>query len=827
MAQPAPLPEPDDAAVRATAAAASAAPFLAGDGEMAARMRAFDWATTPLGAPAQWRPSLKAMVRMMLTTRHPVFIFWGPHGICLYNDAYSASIGPEKHPSILGARAQDAWPEIWHIIGPQIELVMQGRGSTWHENQLVPIMRHGRLADVYWTYSYGPIDDEQAPNGIGGVLVLCTETTAQVQASRRLALERERLAALFEQAPTFMVILRGPEHVVELANPSYLQLIGDRSVIGRRVADALPEAVAQGFGALLDEVYRSGRPYRATGSRFIVQAEPGGPTIERFLDFVYQPIVDSRGAVEGIFVVGVDVSERHGAERALRLSQERLRMAVESSNLGSFDVDLARGRVRLSETARELFGFAEADADLEACFARLHPDDRARVEELVQRAVRGEGDGSLRSHHRLLHTSGALRWIDLSGRVLDDADGKRLIGVMWDVSEQQRLLEALRQADRRKDEFLATLAHELRNPLAVVRTAAHLLSRPQLGAEQLQRAGEMIQRQSRTMAALLDDLLDVSRITSGKLELKPAPVTLQAVVDAAMETARPLLDGRRHQLEVELSTPQQRFVADPIRVEQILGNLLSTAAKYTDPGGRIVLRARADVDAVEFVVEDNGIGVAPQTMPTLFEMFHQAPGVLGRAQGGLGIGLALTRGLVELHGGRIEGSSEGLGKGSRFVVRLPLGQPAAGADAIDGGAQAPQATARRLRVLVVDENVDAAQALAAVLEAEGYPVRVRHDGASALALASEAEPPDVCLLDIGMPGMDGYELARQLRALPAGPRLWLIATTGFGQGADKERAHAAGFDLHLTKPIDPQAVLLLLGKRAGRELSSPPALPQA
>jgi PAS domain-containing protein len=284
--------------------------FLAGGGEMGALTRIRDWRLSPIGEPQNWPQSLKTAVRLVLSSGHPMFIWWGPRLIQFYNDAYRPSIGPERHPSALGQEGRACWDEIWHIIGPQIEQVMSGRGSTWHENALVPITRNGRREDVYWTYSYNPIDHPVAPTGVGGVLVVCTETTAEVQSARRLAMEKEQLAQMFEQTPSFIAMLRGPEHRYELANPAYMRLVGHRPLVGKTVIEALPELATQGYIELLDQVCRSGTAVIGKGRTVQLQDTPGGPITDRYLDFVYQPIKDSTGKVTGIFVEGIDMTDR-------------------------------------------------------------------------------------------------------------------------------------------------------------------------------------------------------------------------------------------------------------------------------------------------------------------------------------------------------------------------------------------------------------------------------------------------------------------------------------------------------------------------------------
>ncbi len=422
--------------------------FLDGDGEMAELMRAHDWAATPLGPPAGWRPTLKAMVRMALATRHPVFIFWGAALTCLYNDAYKASIGPEKHPAILGMRGEQAWPEIWHIIGPQIEMVLRGEGATWHENQLVPIIRHGRLEDVYWTYSFGPIDDDEAPQGVGGVLVLCTETTQQILAEQRLKDQRTHFQRLFEQAPTFMAMLSGPRHVFEAANPRYRRLVGDRDILGQAATEALPEAAAQGYVELLDHVYRTGEPYVATAAPYVMQRTPGEPGEQRFLDFVYQPVRDEAGTVSGIFVEGVDVTDRHSAERALRESNERLQLATEAAEVGHWDLDLVHGHMYWPTRVRAMFGISpDAPVSMQDFHDGLHPEDRDATIRAFEAAQAPSARPSYDVEYRTIgREDGVLRWVAAKGRGVFDAEGRclRVIGTAIDITARRAVERELR-----------------------------------------------------------------------------------------------------------------------------------------------------------------------------------------------------------------------------------------------------------------------------------------------------------------------------------------------------------------------------------------------
>jgi len=376
-----------------------------------------------------------------------------------------------------------------------------------------------------------------------------------------------------------------------------------------------------------------------------------------------------------------------------------------------------------------------------------------------------------------------------------------------DSEERLRLaVAALRDMDRRKDAFLATLSHELRNPLAPIRNAAEVLASPRLTPMQLRWTQSVIQRQAAHMASLLDDLLELTRITQGKLQLRKQPCSIQSIVEAAVETARPLLEKKRHELRMRVPDDIPPFIADPVRLAQALSNLLTNAAKYTDAGGWIELSVRLD-ERLTIAVQDNGIGIPAGQLENLFTMFSQIPSAIGRSEGGLGVGLALVKGLAELHGGTVEAQSDGAGKGSRFFITLPFeAGPQTESPVEEGGAVIPSG---KLRVLVADDNRDAADTLSMLLSMEGYEVRTVYGGRAAVS-AAETFRPDVALLDIGMPEMDGYMAAKDIRQRRFGVDIYLVAITGWGQQDDKRRALEAGFATHVTKPVDPKLLRDLL-----------------
>jgi len=446
---------------------------------------------------------------------------------------------------------------------------------------------------------------------------------------------------------------------------------------------------------------------------------------------------------------------------------------------------------------------------------RMHEEDRAPTRDAIGASIRNNTPYDI--VYRTVHpTTGEVKWIRALGGADYAADGTptHFDGVTVDVSEQkldqQRLAQLnkqLREHDRRKDEFIATLSHELRNPLAPIRAAAKVIASPQAAPTQVRLAQLIVERQVTHMALLLDDLLDIARITQGKLQLKKETLSLIPVIDAAIEAVRPTLEGKNQQLEVSLPAETILLDADHLRLSQVISNLLMNAAKYSDPGGHIKLKCNVLCDTLELSIKDDGIGIAPEWMPEIFEMFSQVSSVAGRSEGGLGIGLALVKGIAEMHGGSVEARSRGLGFGSEFIVRLPLAARPQVASRF--GADPEQAPPARRRILVADDNRDAAESLAMLLEMAGHEVRVAHLGRAALALA-QVFRPDTALLDIGMPDLSGYEVAQSLRAEPWAANIRLIALTGWGQDSDRRRALEAGFDHHLIKPVDPDQLAGLI-----------------
>ena len=449
----------------------AAAGFLAGGGEMGELMRAHDWASSPLGPPSGWPQTLRAQVRIMLNTQHPMYIWWGPSLICLYNDAYRQTLGPERHPGSLGQPGRLVWSEIWDIIGPQIEQVRSGRGATWNEDQLVPITRHGHRDDVFWTYGYSPIEDENAPNGIGGVLVICTETTVKVIAERRAAEELSRQRNLVQQMPGFVGILSGPQHVFEYANDAYIALSGYRPLLGREVRKAFPELASQGFFELLDQVY-------ATGERYITRRTPvlfAGETEHRFVDFVYEPIRDNHGRVSGIFVGGFDVTDIYRTADALRQNEARLRHVIEAAHDQAILTVTTFGVLTSwSAGAEATFGFSADDMIGEAFSTLFTVEDRNAglpdeyLREASHERVTIEDQWLVCRDGTRVLVSGSAHPLPLLG---EGATPPELLIIVRDVTARQRADDALKQLMEALERRVAQQAQELHDSQDFARLA--------------------------------------------------------------------------------------------------------------------------------------------------------------------------------------------------------------------------------------------------------------------------------------------------------------------------------------------------------------------
>jgi len=531
---------------------------------------------------------------------------------------------------------------------------------------------------------------------------------------------------------------------------------------------------------------------------------------------------DEVGVVIDAFNKMLDDVQSHA--RALENSEKLYRAIGESINYGVWVTDADGRCIYMSDSFLKLIGLTMQQAANDGWGSVLHPDD---VEDTMAAWKETARTGSTwYREHRIMGIDGRYHSILAQGVPIRDEAGhvQRWAGINLDISRLKNTERALLEADRRKDEFLATLAHELRNPLAPIRNAVRILDSDAADDRQRKWGREVIARQVQRMSLLLDDLLDVSRITRGQLELKKDYVDLKSVIGIAVETARPLLDSKQHQLTVNLPAGNVTLEADPLRLSQVVGNLLTNAAKYTDPQGKIALHARLQNAELVISIRDTGIGLTSESLPGLFTMFSQVNSAIDRAEGGLGIGLALVKGLVALHGGRVEVRSEGLGKGSEFIVHLPhkvLAPSNASIQEENTGA-ANASVVRRGRILVADDNRDAAESLALVLRFSGYEVSIAFNGIEALEVASR-DRPRAAIIDIGMPGMSGHEVARRMRLEAWGRNAVLIALTGWGQEQDKQAAKAAGFDEHLTKPVNLDDVERILDDLLSEALVEPGA----
>ncbi len=567
---------------------------------------------------------------------------------------------------------------------------------------------------------------------------------------------------------------------------------------GKRVMDTLRDEVAQ-----MQRAERELLQERAATSRAGARTALATTLVALALGLGLVALV--------IWLFARNLAVRQRAAGVLHAERERFRATLTSIGDAVMVTD-THGRVTLlNPVARALTGW-EGDAigrPIEEVFRIVNEETRDTVENPVTKVLREGAVVGLANHTVLIGRDGHEIPIDDRAAPIHDGRG-RLAGVVLvfrDITERRAGERALRDNDRRKDEFLAMLAHELRNPLAPIRNAAHTLGLLGNPDDRVQWVSGVIERQVELMTRLVDDLLDVSRITSGKIALRREPVAIGAVIAQAVETARPAAESRKETLEVAVAADVGWVDGDRARLVQAVGNLLDNAIKYTEEGGHIRLSARAEADEVAIAVRDTGVGIPADLLPHVFDLFTQADRSLERRQGGLGIGLTLVRRLVEMHGGRVEAASEGPGRGSEFAIRLPRLALDAPVPAPAPAPDRPSGPARR--VLVVDDQPDSTDSLALLLRLRGHEVRTASDGSSALEEFVRYRP-EVVFLDLGLPGLSGYDVARRLRAMPEARDVRLVALTGYGTEADRERTRAVGFDVHLAKPVDPHAVESLL-----------------
>lgn len=678
----------------------------------------------------------------------------------------------------------------------------------------------GADGTVRWVFSRAiPLLDDAGE--IAEWFGAATDVTSRVK-------EDQSFTRLFRASPAPFLIIKpdAPRFTIAEVNDAYLAATMRRreEVLGRGIFEAFPgnpeDATIEGVSILrasIERVLASRQPDAILGLKYDIM-RPDGTFEERWWSPVNSPVLDENGEVEAIIHNANDVTEEHRAEAALRKSEERLRLALAAARMGTWRCEVDADRHERDANLNRLLGRpAEPSvspfADFLSC---IHPADRDRVADGFHASVQHGHNLSL--EFRVPRPDGTVRWLRDQGDVFGGSEGRYLAGACVDVTDlkeaedaQRRLAADLSDADRKKDDFIALLAHELRNPLAPIRNGLNVLRLAGADHEALRETRGIMERQITHMVRLIDDLLDVSRINRNKMDLRLSDVTLAEAVSSAVETARPLIDAGGHTLTISVPDRPIHLEADLMRLSQVFSNLLTNSAKYTRHGGKIRLTAERRGGDVAVSVRDDGIGIPPGALKNIFNMFSQIDRSVERTTGGLGIGLALVKGLVEMHGGTVAAASEGEGRGSTFTVTLPIvAMPAAPASTMGSSGHARV----RRRVLVVDDSRDGADTLARMLCLMGNDVKIANNGLDAFEAAGEFLP-EVVLMDVGMPVLNGLDATRRIREQAWGRGMTIIALTGWGQEGDKERSREAGCDGHLVKPVDIDDLEKLLGTKQG------------
>ncbi len=836
---------------------------------MAVMVRDHDWSNTPLGAIAQWPASLRVAAGSVLDSPLPMIVLWGPQLIQVYNDAYQPILG-ERHPAALGQPTRACWPEVWAFNEPIYRRVQDSGERVHFEDQEYVIEPSGVPESRFFTITYTPARDESGR--VCGVTVVAMETTQRVQ------LERDRAKARLQQSQLNEQLVGNVQRLQQLDRHRAFQLALADGLRTLNAPEAAIDLASELLGRHLDvsrvmyaEVDESAgtftirRDWTARGLVSISgearQLNDFGPEIIASLRAGHAMVVDNialdprtaafAGAYEAIDVRAnlaiplvksgrliVILSLQNAQPRHWTTEEVELSAEVAERTWATAEAARAQAELRAErDLSQHVFdsmteGMAILDSDwtvirMNAEGLRLGQRTSGQVIGRSHWDVWPEAVGSDldQFYHTVMETrvAGAMEyrhsfssdlhtWFEV--RANPTLDGG--LAVLYrNIDERKQSHEKLRASDRRKDEFLAMLAHELRNPLAPISAAAHLLKIGKVDEAHVRQTSEIIGRQVQHLTSLVDDLLDVSRASRGQVEMEKLPLEMRAVVVDAVEQVNPLILQRGHQLALHLAPGAALVAGDAKRLVQVVANLLGNAAKFTPEGGNIRLAMQVEHEQVVLTVQDDGMGLAADLIPHIFELFTQAERTSDRSSGGLGLGLALVRSLVELHGGKVNCASAGLRQGSVFTVTLPLLAADAAASHVLPDDPQPAAAGIPLLIMIVDDNVDAAVTLAMFLQEFGHRVIVEHSSRVALQRA-RTEQPDVFLLDIGLPEIDGNELARRLRAQSETATATLIAVTGYGQDRDRQNSLASGFDEHLDKPLDIgrlQALLMAVSRR--------------
>lgn len=643
------------------------------------------------------------------------------------------------------------------------------------------------------------IDDSAAPiiDGAGkvaGVVLVFRDVTEKKKAQEL----KERLAAIVESSDD-IIVSKDLNGTIMSWNKGAERTLGYTAseIVGKHISTITPPECSEDVEAILDKIRHGQRVDHYLTKR----RRKDGTIID--VSLTVSPIRNAEGEIVGASKVGRDVSDR---ARAVEL-QERLAAIVESSDDIIVSKDLSGFITSWNRGAERVLGYTAEEIIGKHVSTLMPPESLEDTEKILGAVRRGEKLDHYETRRR--RKDGTIIDVSLTVSPIRNASG-RIVGaskIGRDITQQRLVRKEREESERRKDEFLAMLAHELRNPLASINAAAQLFGKLRT-EEDLAWAKDVVKRQVKHLGRLIDDLLDVSRLTRGKMSLRKAVLDLSPIVSSAVEVVRPLIEERKHELSVSLAGVL-RLESDPLRLEQILVNLLTNAAKYTEAGGHISLQAKREANDIVIRVIDTGVGISAELLPHVFDLFVQGDRTIARSEGGLGIGLTLVKNLVEMHGGTVSALSEGHGKGTAFTIRLPA-LPAGIRESVAPKPE-PLTPRRNLRILVVDDNSDTARGVSRLLKLHGHDVQTVFDGPTAIDIARHHKP-EVVLLDIGLPGMSGYEVARELRKDDFCKDALIIAVSGYGQADDQRRSREAGFDLHLVKPVDYDALLSLLAQ---------------